>query len=259
MEILLKNVTAGYGRGKVLDDIDLSVRDGETVFIGGRNGAGKTTLLRVMAGLMDHSGSVTIDGNDVSGMKRRDVARLISLMPQTGELYFQYTVFQTVLLGRYARSGGLFGSFSKEDGEFAKSCMESCGVYELRERLLGELSGGQLQRVLLARTFAQEAPFLFLDEPGSNLDIKYRAELCDYLGKWAGNKTSTPFGDVNNTVVAVFHDLNQARRVCRRTIFLKEGKVAADGQSATVITPDNLKNVYDFDVAGYIADCGAIC
>lgn len=259
MELLLKNVSADYGRGKVLDGIDLTIRDGETVFIGGRNGSGKTTLLRVMAGLMDYDGSVAIDGKDLSKMKRRDAAQLISLMPQAGEMYFQYTVFQTVLLGRYARSGGIFGSFSKEDREFAKSCMESCGVYELRERLLGELSGGQLQRVLLARTFAQETPFLFLDEPGSNLDIKYRAELCDYLGIWSGRKTSTPFGEVNNTIVAVFHDLNQARRVCKRTVFLKDGKVAADGESATVFTPECLKNVYDFDVAGYIADGGAIC
>lgn len=252
MELLLKNVSAGYGREKVLKDIDLTVKEGETVFIGGRNGSGKTTLLRVMAGLMDFDGSVTIGGKDVSKMKRKDVAQLIALMPQTGEMYFQYTVFQTVLLGRYARSNGLFGSFIDEDREYAKVCMQSCGVYEYRDRLLGELSGGQLQRVLLARTYAQGTPFLFLDEPGSNLDIKYRAELCDYLCKWAENKTSTPYGEIKNTVVAVFHDLGQARSVCSRTVFLKNGKIVADGESSSVITPERLQEVYDFDVAGYI-------
>ena len=252
MELLLRNVSAGYGREKVLKDIDLTVKEGETVFIGGRNGSGKTTLLRVMAGLMDFDGSVTIGGKDVSKMKRKDVAQLIALMPQTGEMYFQYTVFQTVLLGRYARSKGLFGSFTDEDREYAKVCMQSCGVYEYRDRLLGELSGGQLQRVLLARTYAQGTPFLFLDEPGSNLDIKYRAELCDYLCKWAENKTSTPYGEIKNTVVAVFHDLGQARSVCSRTVFLKNGKIVADGESSSVITPERLQEVYDFDVAGYI-------
>ena len=252
MELLLKNVSAGYGREKVLKDIDLTVKEGETVFIGGRNGSGKTTLLRVMAGLMDFDGSVTIGGKDVSKMKRKDVAQLIALMPQTGEMYFQYTVFQTVLLGRYARSNGLFGSFIDEDREYAKVCMQSCGVYEYRDRLLGELSGGQLQRVLLARTYAQGTPFLFLDEPGSNLDIKYRAELCDYLCKWAENKASTPYGEIKNTVVAVFHDLGQARSVCSRTVFLKNGKIVADGESSSVITPERLQEVYDFDVAGYI-------
>ena len=252
MELMLKNVSAGYGREKVLKDIDLTVKEGETVFIGGRNGSGKTTLLRVMAGLMDFDGSVTIGGKDVSKMKRKDVAQLIALMPQTGEMYFQYTVFQTVLLGRYARSNGLFGSFTDEDREYAKVCMQSCGVYEYRDRLLGELSGGQLQRVLLARTYAQGTPFLFLDEPGSNLDIKYRAELCDYLCKWAENKTSTPYGEIKNTVVAVFHDLGQARSVCSRTVFLKNGKIVADGESSSVITPERLQEVYDFDVAGYI-------
>ena len=252
MELLLKNVSAGYGSEKVLKDIDLSIKDGETVFIGGRNGTGKTTLLRVMSGLMDFDGSVTIGGDDISKMKRRNVARLIALMPQATEMYFQYTCYQTVLLGRFARSKSVFGSFTEEDREAAKAAMETCGVYEYRDRLLNELSGGQLQRVLLARTFAQGTPFLFLDEPGSNLDIKYRAELCDYLCKWAEGKTSTPYGELKNTVVAVFHDLGQARSVCERTVFLKDGKIAADGLSASVITPECLQDIYDFDVAGYL-------
>lgn len=252
MELILKNVSAYYGREKVLDDINLTVSEGETVFIGGRNGSGKTTLLRVMSGLMDHEGSVAVGGEEISRMKRRRVARLIALMPQNGETYFQYTVYQTVLLGRFAGSKSLFGTFGEEDKEAAKAAMETCGVYEYRNRLLNELSGGQLQRVLLARTFAQGTPFLFLDEPGSNLDIKYRAELCDYLSKWAENKTSTPYGEVKNTIVAVFHDLGQARSVCGRTVFLKNGKVVADGPSSSVITPECLESVYDFDVAGYL-------
>ncbi len=252
MELVLKNVSAGYGSEKVLENIDLSIREGDTVFIGGRNGSGKSTLLRVMAGLMDYEGSVTIGGNDISKMKRKGVAQLIALMPQMGETYFQYTVYQTVLLGRYARSNGLFSSFTAEDKEYAKACMESCGVYEYKDRFLGELSGGQIQRVLLARTYAQGTPFLFLDEPGSNLDIKFRAELCDYLCKWAENKTSTPYGEVKNTVVAVFHDFGQAKSVCGRTVFLKDGKVIADGPSESVITPEKLKEAFDFDVAAYL-------
>jgi len=252
MELILKNVSASYGREKVLDEVNLTIGEGETVFVGGRNGSGKTTLLRVMSGLMDYEGSVTAAGEEISNIKRRNVARLIALMPQTGETYFQYTVYQTVLLGRFARSKGVFGNFGEEDREAAKAAMENCGVYEYRNRLLNELSGGQLQRVLLARTFAQGTPFLFLDEPGSNLDVKYRAELCDYLCKWAENKTSTPYGEVKNTIVAVFHDLGQARSVCARTVFLKNGKVVADGPSSSVITPECLESVYDFDVAGYL-------
>ena len=252
MELLLSNVSAGYGSEKVIENINLSIKDGDTVFIGGSNGSGKTTLLRVMAGLMKCEGSVTIDGNDISKMKRRNAAKLIALMPQAGEMYFQYTVYQTVLLGRYARTDGLFGSFTNRDREYAEACMENCGVYEFRDRLLGELSGGQLQRVLLARTYAQETPFLFLDEPGSSLDIKYRAELCDYLGKWAEGKTATPYGDVRNTIVAVFHDLGQARSICSRTVLLKNKTILADGPSSEVITPEMLEETFDFDVAGYI-------
>ena len=141
MDLLLKNVSAGYGNNTVLKDINLSIREGETVFIGGRNGTGKTTLLRVMSGLMAFEGGVTVGGDDISKMKRRNVARLIALMPQAAEMYFQYTCYQTVLLGRFARSKSAFGSFTEEDREAAKAAMETCGVYEYRDRLLNELSG----------------------------------------------------------------------------------------------------------------------
>ena len=133
MELLLNNVSAGYGSEKVLKDIDLSIKDGENVFIGGRNGSGKTTLLRVMSGLMEHEGSVTVGGNDISKMKRRNVAGLIALMPQSTEMYFQYTCYQTVLLGRFARSKSIFGNFTSEDREAAKAAMETCGVYEYKD------------------------------------------------------------------------------------------------------------------------------
>ena len=110
------------------------------------------------------------------------------------------------------------------------------------------LSGGQLQRVLLARTFAQRSPFLFLDEPGNNLDIKYRAELCDKLNNWAEEKTS----DIPNSLVCVFHDLEQARRCCTRAVMMKEGRIVFDGDISNGTTPEMLLKIYDFDVASYI-------
>jgi iron complex transport system ATP-binding protein len=128
--------------------------------------------------------------------------------------------------------------------------MEDCGVSGLKDRHLDELSGGQLQRVLLARTFAQRSPFLFLDEPGNNLDIRYKAELCDRLNVWAEGKT----GETDNTLVAVFHDLEQARRCCTRAVMLKDGNIVFDGAVNEAMGSDMLLKVYDFDVASYIKD-----
>ena len=248
MNITCKNMSAGYGKNKILEGINLEIKPGEKVFIGGANGSGKTTLLRVLSGLIPHEGEVLIDGKEVSSMKRKDIAKLIALMPQTNEIYFPYTVNETVLLGTYATSGNsLFGTDPKA-AQFAVKCMEDCGVLEFKERHLDELSGGQLQRVLLARTFAQRSPFLFLDEPGNNLDIKYRAELCDKLNSWAAGKTD----DIDNTLVAVFHDLEQAKRCCARAVMLKDGKIVFDGDINDAMKPEMLMNVYDFDVATYL-------
>ena len=248
MNITCKNMSAGYGKNKILNNINLVINPGEKVFIGGANGSGKTTLLRVLSGLIPHEGEVLIDGKEVSSMRRKDIAKLIALMPQTNEIYFPYTVNETVLLGTYATSGNsLFGTDPKA-AQFAVKCMEDCGVLEFKARHLDELSGGQLQRVILARTFAQRSPFLFLDEPGNNLDIKYRAELCDKLNSWAAGKT----GDIDNTLVAVFHDLEQAKRCCTRAVMLKDGKIVFDGDINDAMKPEMLMNIYDFDVASYL-------
>ena len=249
MKIVVKGMSAGYGSSEILKDIDLEIGSGEKVFIGGSNGSGKTTLLKVMSGLIPHKGEVTVDGKEISKMKRKEAAKLISLMPQTSEVYFPYTVRETVMLGTYASSGSMFGGAPASAVEYALKCMEDCGVSDLQDRHLDELSGGQLQRVLLARTFAQKSPFLFLDEPGNNLDIKYRAELCDKLNVWAAGETN----GIPNTLVAIFHDLEQARRCCTRAVMLKDGCVVFDGGINAALKPEMLMKIYDFDVASYMS------
>ena len=248
MEIKVKDLRVSYGKTEVLKGIDLTIRPGEKVFIGGANGSGKTTLLRALSGIIPYAGNVLIDGKEVSSMKRKEVAKLIALMPQTSDIYFPYTVNETVLLGTYASAGNSFFGTDTKAVQFANKCMEDCDVLDLKDRHLDELSGGQLQRVLPARTFAQSSPFVFLDEPGNNLDIKYRAELCDKLNSWAAGKT----GDIDNTLVAVFHDLEQARRCCTRAVMLKDGKVIFDGGIDEGLMPGMLMEVYDFDVTAYL-------
>lgn len=248
MEIIVKDLRVSYGKTEVLKGIDLTIKPGEKVFIGGANGSGKTTLLRAVSGIISYDGQVKVDGREVSSMKRKDVAKLIALMPQTSDIYFPYTVNETVLLGTYASAGKSFFGTDAKATQFANNCMEDCDVLDLRDRHLDELSGGQLQRVLLARTFAQGSPFLFLDEPGNNLDIKYRAELCDKLNTWAAGKT----GEIDNTLVAVFHDLEQAKRCCTRAVMMKDGEVVFDGNINVAMKPEMLLKVYDFDVTSYV-------
>ena len=249
--IELKKITSGYGKTPVLKDISFTIDEGESVMIGGPNGAGKTTLLRVIASLLSYEGELTVAGSDVSRMRRRDIASLIALMPQTQEMYFSYTVSQSVMLGRYVRmKRGLAGP-SAEDKEITDRAMEDCGVYELKDRFLSELSGGQLQRALLARTFAQETPIVLLDEPGNNLDIKFRAELTDYIAKWLESSTDYKGRSIKNTVIGVFHDLGEAARVCDRGIFVKDGKVMSDLALRDAFKSKVLNDIYDFDVISY--------
>ncbi len=250
MKITVKNMSAGYGSAEILHNINLEIGSGEKVFIGGANGSGKTTLLRVLAGIIPHKGEVLADGCEISSMKRRDAAKLIALMPQTSDIYFPYTVWETVLLGTYASSGSSFSGNNAAAAAYAARCIEDCDLSDIKDRHLDELSGGQLQRVLLARTFAQKSPFLFLDEPGNNLDIKYRAELCSRLNEWSAGKT----GDIDNTLVAVFHDLEQAKRCCERAVMLKDGQIVFDGCINEAMTRENLLMIYDYDVASYITD-----
>ena len=125
MKITVKNMTAGYGTSEVLHKIDLEIGSGEKVFIGGANGSGKTTLLRVLAGIIPHRGEVLIDGREISSMKRRDAAKLIALMPQTSDIYFPYTVFETVLLGTYASSGNKILSNNAAAAVYAEKCIEA--------------------------------------------------------------------------------------------------------------------------------------
>lgn len=249
--IELKNVTAGYGKTPVLKDISLMIEEGESVMLGGPNGAGKTTLLRVIASLLPLNGEITLAGDDASSLRRRDIASLIALMPQTQDMYFSYTVSQAVMLGRYVRMRRGLAGPSAEDKEITDRVMNDCGVYELKDRLLSELSGGQLQRALLARTFAQQTPVVLLDEPGNNLDVRYRAELTDYMAKWLEGTSEYNGKQIRNTLIGVFHDLGEAAGICRRGVFVKDGQIVSDTALKDAFNSKVLNEVYDFDVISY--------
>ena len=240
----VEHLTCGYGGAPVVKDLSFEVPAGGRLCILGPNGCGKTTLLRALAGLLPHEGKVTAEGRDLAAMDRRQLARTVALLSQISSVYFSYTVYETVLMGRYAhQTGGAFSGPGPEDRAIALECMERTGVADLRDRQVTELSGGQLQRVFLARTFAQQPRIILLDEPTNHLDLKYQVELVQELKAWAAGE--------GRCVVGVLHDVNLALDLADLFLLMEEGQARYFGPAAE-FDPAALNRVYQMDVGGYV-------
>lgn len=240
----VEHLTCGYGGTPVVKDLSFEVPAGGRLCILGPNGCGKTTLLRALAGLLPHEGKVTAEGRDLAAMDRRQLARTVALLSQISSVYFSYTVYETVLMGRYAhQTGGAFSGPGPEDRAIALECMERTGVADLRDRQVTELSGGQLQRVFLARTFAQQPRIILLDEPTNHLDLKYQVELVQELKAWAAGE--------GRCVVGVLHDVNLALNLADLFLLMEEGQARYFGPAAE-FDPAALNRVYQMDVGGYM-------
>ena len=247
MNLTLKNVSAGYGGGDIVKDISFELPDGESLSIVGPNGCGKTTLLRAAAGLLPYKGSVLLGGRELRSLKRREAARAIALLSQISQVYFPYSVAAAVMMGRYAHiKDRLTGTPSRADRECVGRCLEATGLTEVADSDITALSGGQLQRVFLARTLAQEPEIILLDEPTNHLDLKYQAELIEYLKKWAGQG--------GRSVVGVFHDINLALRLGGRLMVMEGGGIRALGEAEEIIAGGALDEVYGLDVAAYMRE-----
>ena len=253
MELLLKNVSAGYGNGAakkhILQDISLAVKPGRRLIVMGENGSGKTTLLRVLAGVLPYEGSVLLDGRELSSLTREETGERVALLTQMSGSYYAFTVRETVTHGRFLRAKrtGLFDAKTrKADRDAVTNVLRMTGLEEIAERRIDTLSGGQLQRVFLARAFVQETPVLLLDEPTNHLDLKYQAELAEYLETWS--KTE----ETSHTLIGVFHDITLAARMAEDVLLLKEGCVLAQGDAKTILHDRALlQEAFSIDVAAY--------
>lgn len=202
----------------MVQDISFEVNEGEKLCILGPNGCGKTTLLKGLAGILPIQGHVSVCGEDLSEMNTRQRARRIALMSQLSATPFAYTVYETVLLGRYAHlKPGAFRGESDGDREIVRESLERVGMLALKDRLVTELSGGQLQRVYLARIFAQDPLVVLLDEPTNHLDLKYQIELVAAMREWVRKE--------NRCVVGVLHDINLALSFGDRVLLMDQGTV----------------------------------
>jgi iron complex transport system ATP-binding protein len=235
----IKELNCGYGTGDVLQNISLEAAAGELLSIVGPNGCGKSTLLKAIARLLLYRGSITVNGRETSAFSQKELARHIALLGQISPLYFPYTVYDTVSMGRYAYSKGWFNSMDKTDKGAIEHALEAMNLADIRNELINELSGGQLQRVFLARTLAQNPMLILLDEPTNHLDIKNQITLLDYLSVWVK--------EGERAIVAVFHDINLARRYSDKAALMSEGKITTSGPVMEVLSSYALARVYGME------------
>lgn len=241
----LENVSAGYNDKTIINNISIKVENNKNLCILGPNGCGKTTLIKAISGLIPSTGKIMIDNQDVTKMKREEIAKKIAVMSQISSIYFSYTVYETVLLGRYLyMKNNYFSGPSKEDKDCVNKCLQAVGLKNYSHRQINSLSGGQLQRVYLARTLAQEPHIILLDEPTNHLDLKHQTELIEFLKEWSKLD--------NHIVIGVLHDINLAMSFADDILILSNGNIVSYGKSNLSLTRETLNKTYDMDVVSYM-------
>lgn len=227
-------------KNNVLNNINLEVEQGSFVSILGPNGSGKSTLINLISKVLkDYSGTIKIFGRDIKALSSKEIAKFVSVVPQYSDVQFNFSVEEMVLMGRYPYIPR-FGSEKLKDFEIAERAMYLTKTFELRDKKVGELSGGEKQRVIIAQALAQDSPIILLDEPTSHLDINFQIEIMELFSNINKNE--------HKTVVGIFHDINLAANYSEYIVFLKHGQVFASGSIENTITRENIKNVFNSDV-----------
>ena len=237
--IEMKALSCGYGKQDVIKGIDLQLEAGELAGILGPNGSGKSTLILALSGVLSYrSGSIKVAGEEIARTTARWRAKQMASVPQKSELTFPFKCLSVVLMGRYPYLSR-WGGYSKEDMNKALDAMEQTDTIQFAQRMVTEVSGGEAQRVIIARALAQDTGILLLDEAASSLDVAKKIQIFDLLkGK---NAQGT-------TLLCAMHDLNLAALYCKRLIFLKEGRIVLDGPTHETFTDKNLSEIYETDV-----------
>jgi iron complex transport system ATP-binding protein len=232
--------TLGYGKRAVLTGLDLEVRPGEVVAIVGPNGVGKSTIIRAVSGVIPLAeAQLAVDGKDLSRLSAAERARLIAVVPQAVRLPPAFTALEVVLMGRTPYLSW-FDRESASDRAIALTAMKRTQVVDLADRMVGELSGGEQQRVMVARALAQSAPILLLDEPTAHLDLRHQ-DIVLRLVRSLADKGGL-------AVLAALHDLNLVARFADRVALLSNGRLERVGEPDDVLTPSILTPVYGIGI-----------
>jgi iron complex transport system ATP-binding protein len=233
------NLTFAYKDKSVLDGVSLSIERGEMVGILGPNGSGKTTLLKIFSAVLRGRGEVKLNGRSIETYGKRELSRLFAMVPQESQVLFPYTVAEIVLMGR-ASYHSPFALEGRKDLEVARASMELTDCLSLSDRYLHELSGGEKQRVIIARALAQEPQILLLDEPSAFLDLKHQVQVFELMRRLNRER--------GLTTVAALHDLNLAALFFPRLVMLRDGRVFRAGSPKEVLTEKTIDEVYGIRV-----------
>lgn len=241
MEIRASDVQAVLGGSQILRGVDLRAERGELVGIIGPNGSGKSTLLKCIYRVLQPTGGVVyLDGRTLSEYSYKQSARQVAVVAQHNYYNFDFSVQDVVMMGRAPHKRALDRD-NAQDYQMVARALETVGMADFAQRSFATLSGGEQQRVILARALAQDTPCLILDEPTNHMDIKYQLQLMDIVKS------------LDRTVIAAIHDLNIAAMYCDRLYAVKEGRVVASGRPEEVLTPELIRTVYEVN-AGVLRD-----
>ncbi|HOI68411.1 MAG TPA: ABC transporter ATP-binding protein [Methanothrix sp.] len=228
------DVEFGYASTPILQGVHLELAKSEVLSIVGPNGAGKSTLIRCINRILNpQKGRIVLDGSDITNLTRMELARQLGYIPQSDHQSFPATVFDVVLMGRRPH---ISWRSCQNDKEKVLDVLEMLNIEHLAMRDINEISGGQQQKVLIARALAQEPDVLLLDEPTSNLDIRHQLEVMDVIRTLVTEK--------NISAIMAIHDLNLGSRYSDRMVMLNRGVIAAAGNPYSVLTQENIKQVY---------------
>jgi iron complex transport system ATP-binding protein len=231
----IQSLSVSYGSRQILHDVSFDVGSGEVLALIGPNGAGKSTLIRAASGVVPHTGHVRTNGDDFASLSPIQRARYIATVPQAVSMPPAYTVWETVLLGRTPYLGFL-GQVSEKDEEIARQSLSRVSALSFADRRVGELSGGEQQRVLLARALCQSTPILLLDEPTAHLDLQYQVSLLELVTELAHKD--------NLAVLVALHDLNLAAHYADRIALMVAGSIKAMGKPKEVLLPELIAEAY---------------
>jgi len=241
--ITLNNVSAGYGGCDIIKNISLEIK--KSLSIVGPNGCGKTTLLKAIAGILPSKGEIILKGKFLRDMSRSQISLSIAMLSQQPQIYFSYSIFDTVMMGRYLHiKQGFSNAPAKKDKLAVEEALKAVNLWGEKDKDISKLSGGQLQRVFLARTLAQEPSVILLDEPTNHLDLKCQIELIDYLKKWE-NKG-------NRLIIGVLHDINLALSLSPQVVVMENGEIHANADADQIIKDGVLDKIYHMNVRNHM-------
>ena len=239
-----ENITVRFGERTVVDHLSFHLHEGQWLMLVGPNGAGKSTLIETISQGVAYTGNILLEGKDIRRFKAAQLARKVGVLAQKNVVGYAYTVDEVVGLGRYAYMQSFLSARDDGGKDQVERALSLTGLTNLRHASVLTLSGGELQRTFLAQVFAQNPQILILDEPANHLDLKYQQHIFSLISDWL----KTP----GRAVISVVHDLSLARKYGTHAVLMDHGRCVAQGKIETVFTRENLREVYDMDVYGWM-------